>query len=576
MFKDKTSLGVPVDKDPLSDFRKFLFVVWKHLNLPDPTPVQYDIARHIQHGDKRIIVEAFRGVGKSWITSAYVVWLLYMNPQLNILVVSASKTRADDFTTFTLRLIREMDILSHLIPREDQRQSKISFDVAPAAASHAPSVKSVGITGQLAGSRADVLIADDIEVPNNSMTQGMRDRLSEAVKEFDAILKPDGRIIYLGTPQNQESLYNKLPERGYNVRIWPARYPNEDQMISMGNKLAPLIQKKGEDDPDIVGQPTDPDRFTDFDLLEREASYGRSGFALQFMLDTRLSDAERYPLKVSDLILMDIPSQEAPEKVVWASGEQYVLQEIPNVAFTGDNFHKPMFMSEGFAEYTGSVMSIDPSGRGKDETGYAVVKMLNGFLYVRRCGGVAGGYSEEALKKLSLIAQEEQVNEIIIESNFGDGMFNQLLTPIISKIHPVTLSEVRHNTQKERRIIDVLEPVMNQHKLIIDKKVIKQDYESCQHLPPEMALRYQLVYQMTRLTAERGALSNDDRLDALAMAVQYWVDAMAQDAERQINTRREERLMAEVNRMKDMSSLGLAVMSGHNAKDNNSNSLKWN
>ena len=577
MFKDTTSLGVPVNKDPLSDFRKFLFVVWKHLNLPDPTPVQYDIARHIQHGDKRIIVEAFRGVGKSWITSAYVVWLLYMNPQLNILVVSASKTRADDFTTFTLRLIREMDILSHLIPREDQRQSKISFDVAPASASHAPSVKSVGITGQLAGSRADVLIADDIEVPNNSMTQGMRDRLSEAVKEFDAILKPDGRIIYLGTPQNQESLYNKLPERGYNVRIWPARYPNEDQLVSMGNKLAPLIQKKGEDNPDIVGQPTDPDRFTDFDLLEREASYGRSGFALQFMLDTRLSDAERYPLKVSDLVLMDVPSQEAPEKVVWASGEQYVLQEIPNVAFTGDNFHKPMFMSEGFAEYTGSVMSIDPSGRGKDETGYAVVKMLNGFLYVRRCGGVAGGYSEEALKKLSLIAQEEQVNEIIIESNFGDGMFNQLLTPIISKIHPVTLSEVRHNTQKERRIIDVLEPVMNQHKLIIDKKVIKQDYESCQHLPPEMALRYQLVYQMTRLTAERGALSNDDRLDALAMAVQYWVDAMAQDAERQINTRREERLMAEVNRMKDMSSLGLAVMSGHNAKDNNnSNSLKWN
>lgn len=577
MFKDTTSLGVPVNKDPLSDFRKFLFVVWKHLNLPDPTPVQYDIARHIQHGDKRIIVEAFRGVGKSWITSAYVVWLLYMNPQLNILVVSASKTRADDFTTFTLRLIREMDILSHLIPREDQRQSKISFDVAPASASHAPSVKSVGITGQLAGSRADVLIADDIEVPNNSMTQGMRDRLSEAVKEFDAILKPDGRIIYLGTPQNQESLYNKLPERGYNVRIWPARYPNEDQLVSMGNKLAPLIQKKGEDNPDIVGQPTDPDRFTDFDLLEREASYGRSGFALQFMLDTRLSDAERYPLKVSDLVLMDVPSQEAPEKVVWASGEQYVLQEIPNVAFTGDNFHKPMFMSEGFAEYTGSVMSIDPSGRGKDETGYAVVKMLNGFLYVRRCGGVAGGYSEEALKKLSLIAQEEQVNEIIIESNFGDGMFNQLLTPIISKIHPVTLSEVRHNTQKERRIIDVLEPVMNQHKLIIDKKVIKQDYESCQHLPPEMALRYQLVYQMTRLTAERGALSNDDRLDALAMAVQYWVDAMAQDAERQINTRREERLMAEVNRMKDMSSLGLAVMSGHNAKDNNNNnSLKWN
>ena len=573
MFTDRTSLGVPTDQDPLSDFRKFLFVCWQHLNLPDPTPVQYDIAKHIQNGEKRIIVEAFRGVGKSWITSAYVVWLLYMNPQLNILVVSASKTRADDFTTFTLRLINEMPILQHLIPHSDQRQSKISFDVGPANASHAPSVKSVGVTGQLAGSRADVLIADDIEVPNNSATQGMRDKLSEAVKEFDAILKPNGRIIYLGTPQNQESLYNKLPDRGYKVRIWPARYPNEDQLVSLGDKLAPKVRRELDDDPELVGKSTDPNRFNDYDLAEREASYGRSGFALQFMLDTRLSDAERYPLKVSDLVVMDIPTEEAPEKVVWASGEQYVVQELPNVAFNGDHYHKPMYISDQFVEYSGSVMSIDPSGRGKDETGYAVVKMLNGYLYVRRCGGVAGGYSEEALQKLSLIAKEEQVNEIIVESNFGDGMFNQLITPVLSKIHPVTLSEVRHNTQKEKRIIDVLEPVMNQHKLVIDKKVIKQDYESTQHLPPEQSLRYQLMYQLTRVTAERGALSNDDRLDSLAMAVQYWVDAMAQDADRQINTRREEMLMDEINKVRRSADMGLAVITGHLGGD--TSNMKW-
>ena len=574
MFTSTTSLGVPIKQDPLSDFRKFLFVCWQHLNLPDPTPVQYDIAKHIQNGDKRIIVEAFRGVGKSWITSAYVVWLLYMNPQLNILVVSASKNRADDFTTFTLRLINEMPVLQHLIPRTDQRQSKISFDVGLAAASHAPSVKSVGVTGQLAGSRADVLIADDIEVPNNSATQGMRDKLSEAVKEFDAILKPDGRIIYLGTPQNQESLYNKLPDRGYSVRIWPARYPNEDQLVSLGNKLAPKIKKEIADDAELLGKSTDPQRFTDYDLAEREASYGRSGFALQFMLDTRLSDAERYPLKVSDLVVMDIPTSEAPDKVVWASGEQYVVQELPNVAFNGDYYHKPMHISEQFEEYSGSVMSIDPSGRGKDETGYAVVKMLNGFLYVRRCGGVDGGYSEEALQKLAMIAKEENVNEIIVESNFGDGMFNQLMTPILTKIHPVTLSEVRHNTQKEKRIIDVLEPVMNQHKLVVDKKLIKQDYESTQHLPPESSLRYQLMYQMTRLTAERGALSNDDRLDSLAMAVQYWVDAMAQDAEQRIGARREEVLRNEVDKVLQSASMGLAVITGHIA-DGTGKGMKW-
>ena len=71
----------------------------------------------------------------------------------------------------------------------------------------------------------------------------MRDKLSEAVKKFDAILKPDGRIIYLGTPQNKESLYNKLPDRGYRVSICPARYPNEDQSIRYGSKLALLIDR---------------------------------------------------------------------------------------------------------------------------------------------------------------------------------------------------------------------------------------------------------------------------------------------------------------------------------------------
>jgi hypothetical protein len=576
MFKATTSLGIPRAKDPLSDFRKFLFVIWKHLNLPDPTPVQYDIAYNLQHGDKRMIIEAFRGVGKSWVTSAYVVWLLYMNPQLNILVVSASKSCSDDFTTFTLRLITEIEVLAHLRSKTDQRQSKISFDVAPAAASHAPSVKSVGISGQLAGSRADVIVADDIEVPNNSMTQGMRDKLSEAVKEFDAILKPEGRIIYLGTPQNQESLYNKLPDRGYKVSIWPARYPNPEQMVGYGSKLTPLISNVLAIDATIVGEPTDPNRFSDFDLLERKASYGRSGFALQYMLDTRLSDAERYPLKVSCLIIMDLPTQEAPEKVSWSSDSQYIVEELPNVAFNGDHYHKPMFMSSEFVEYTGSVMSIDPSERGKDETGYAVVKMLNGYLYVRRCGGIAGGYSEEASQKLAVIAKEEQVNEIIVESNFGDGMFNQLFMPVLNKVHSVTMSEVRHNTQKERRIIDVLEPVMNQHRLVMDKKVIQKDFDSCQHLPPEQALRYQLMYQLTRLTADRGALTDDDRLDALAMACQYWADDMAQDVEQRMGVRKEEMMVAELDKLRAAASMGYAVITGHQSeKTSTASNLKW-
>ena len=162
--------------EKLQDFRYFLIVTWRHLKLPDPTPVQLDIAEYLQHGERRKILQGFRGVGKSWITSTYVVWKLRIDPQLKFLVVSASKNRADDFTTFTMRLINEMPVLAPLIPQEHQRNSKISFDVAPATASHSPSVTSRGVLSQMAGSRADEIIADDVEVPNNSYTQPMRDK----------------------------------------------------------------------------------------------------------------------------------------------------------------------------------------------------------------------------------------------------------------------------------------------------------------------------------------------------------------------------------------------------------------
>ena len=519
----------------LKDFRNFLFICWKHLNLPDPTPVQYDIAAFLQNKPKRGVIEAFRGVGKSYITSAFVCHTLLLDPELKVLVVSASKVRSDDFSTFTQRLINEIPILQHLRSREGQRQSKVAFDVGPALASHSPSVKSVGITGQLAGSRADLIVADDVEVPNNSMTQAMRDKLSEAVKEFDAILKPEGSIVYLGTPQTEMSLYETLPERGYEVRIWPSRIPTDNQRLRYSNKLAPFISEKSEP----VGTPTDPLRFDDEDLTERELSYGRSGFNLQFQLDTSLSDADRYPLKLSDLIIMSLDGEKAPEKPVWSRDPENKLTDLPNVGLPGDGYYSPQTKLGDWIEYTGSVLSVDPSGRGKDETGYAVVKMLNGILYVTECGGLQGGYKQDNLESLSVIARRNKVNLVLIESNFGDGMFMELWKPILSKIYNVRMEEVRSNIQKEKRIIDTLEPVMNQHRLVIDPQVIEKDLQTVQNYPSESQAKYMLFHQLTRITKDKGALIHDDRLDALQMAVGYWVEQMATDADKEVKVRKE-------------------------------------
>lgn len=506
------------------DFRVFCHMVWKHLNLPKPTEIQNDIAKYLQTGPRRCIVEAFRGVGKSWLTSAFVVWLLWNDPQTKILVVSASKDRADQFSTFVKRIISELPIVQHLKPQGDQRDSMVSFDVGPAHADHSPSVKSVGINGQMAGSRANVIVADDVEVPNNSLTQIMRDRLSERVKEFDAILKPGGRIIYLGTPQTEMSLYNELPERGYQVRVWPALYPTPEQVNSYKGRLAPYILGKLLKDPDRAGTTTDPMRFSDEDLMERRVSYGRGGFALQFMLDTALSDADKYPLKLADLITMALSPDMAPVKLAWASSPELRHQDLPSVGMAGDAFYRPMWRSEDMHDYGGAVMAIDPSGRGKDETGYAVVKNLFANLYLTAAGGLHGGYKEENLEKLAHIAKAHKVKEIVVESNFGDGMFAQLLRPVLGRIYPCLVTEVRSTGQKELRIIDTLEPVLASHRLVVDPKVVEEDYKTSKDDP-----KYGLFYQLTRITKDRNSLAHDDRLDALAMAVAYWVEAMSRD-----------------------------------------------
>jgi len=535
----------PFHRKIRKDFRTFLYYVHKHLGMEDPTPLQLDIAYCLQYGSKRFVIEAFRGVGKSHITAAYVVWRLLRDAQAKILVVSASKDRADAFSTFTQRLIWEMEGLEYLIPTPEQRQSKISFDVKPAKADQSASVKSVGITGQLTGSRADLIIADDIEVLNNAFTQAARDKLAEAIKEFDAILKPlpESRIVFLGTPQTEDSLYTKLPDRGFEIRVWPARYPSKDLKEVYGGTLAPYVENL-----DIKeGEPTDPKRFNNDDLVEREASYGKAGFAMQFMLSTQLSDMERFPLKVRDLVVMPIDLESAPLRLQWGPLEDRAHKEIPNVAMRGDQMYPPMNVGDITGEYTGTVLAIDPSGRGADETGYSVVKMINGYLYVPACGGLPGGYDDTTLMELAQLAKKYKVNEVVVESNFGDGMFTSMIKPVLSKVHPCKVEEVRHSKQKEVRIIDTLEPVMMNHKLVIDPKVIEEDYRTTQKYEQVVRQSKMLIYQMTRITQERGCLRHDDRLDALAIGVGYWVEQMARDEETGENMYKEEMLDQELN-----------------------------
>lgn len=544
-----------IPKELQEDFRKFLFVVWMHLRLPPPTKRQYEMAYWLQHGPKRAVLQAFRGIGKSWITAAFVLWLLCKNPNLNIMVVSASKQRAENTTVFMRRLIDEMEMLQFLRPKSGQRDSKSGFDVGPAMASQTPSVVSLGITSQLTGNRADIIIPDDIEVANNSDTQLKRAKLSEQIKEFDAILKPlnTSRIIYLGTPQSEDSVYSELAGRGFTIRIWPAEYPDAATRVrpNYGERLAFELVREVEQDETLVGKTTEPARFTDVDLMERKQSYGAAGYSLQFLLDTSLSDADKHPLKMSDLLVMPLDHKEAPERLIWAATPERCVPDVPNVGLSGDRIYSPVVPQGAvYSKYTGVVMSIDPSGRGKDETAYAVVAFLNGMLFLLDAGAVEG-FDPESLETLAKVAQRYNVTAVITETNYGGGMFTQLFQPVLHQRHKCVIEEIVHSRQKELRIIDTLEPITAQHRLVVDQSLITRDYSSTASRPAEEQQLYRLFYQYTRITRERGSLAHDDRLDAFAMAVGYWVANLGLSPDASVERAKQERLEKELEDFMD-------------------------
>ena len=523
------------------DFKLFLQALWAELGLPSPTRAQYAIADYLQNGPKRLQVQAFRGVGKSWITGAFVLWTLFNDPERKVMIISASKERADNMSIFLQKLIIDTPWLKHLQPKsDDSRWSRISFDVN-CSPHQAPSVKSVGITGQLTGSRADLMILDDVEVPGNSLTEFMREKLLQLCTEAESILTPksDSRIMYLGTPQTTFTIYRRLAERNYRPMVWPARYPRADKLNKYGEVLAQDILEDIEQGVE-EWTPTD-DRFTDDDLIEREASMGRSNFMLQFQLDTTLSDAQKFPLKMADLIVTSVNPNTAPENIIWCSDPSKVIRDAPTVGLPGDYFYSPMQLVGEWSSYDETICSVDPSGRGTDETAAAFLSQRNGLIYLHEMSAYRDGYSDSTLLDILKRCRTYGVTSLVIETNFGDGIVGELFKKhLINTKQNIDIEEVRANVRKEDRIIDSLEPVLNQHRLIIDRGVIDWDYASNKDSPAEERLLYMLFYQMSRMCREKRAVKHDDRLDCLAQGVKYFTDALSISAQDQIQMRKKE------------------------------------
>lgn len=597
----------PKEAWPLfEEFRNFLVVTWDHLGLPAPTLAQFETANRLQYGadsaeikylmetrretleqvkqflmygkgSREDIIRCFRSMGKSYITAAFVVWLMLRNPRdEKVLVLSASSGKAKQFVSQAKGLIYGMAICAWLLegvreggaPRRDRAEE---FDVQFASNTQSPSMLAKGIDGQITGSRATTIIPDDIEVEGNSRTEAARAVIMNKIRnDLAPIRKTEhgmGDCIFLGTPQTEESIYNPLVEEmGYSCFCIPVRYPSADKVASYTltaqdgsdlNILAPYLRARHDAGELPHGALTDT-RYSEEEVIRLEADKGgRANFMLQYMLDTTLSDAERYPLKQFDLIVMSTNPMKAPLTVQWGrhSDGKNLVKGIQNLGFTGDYLMHPLMVDAEWRNYDGKVLYVDPAGRGKDEFAWAVVGSLGGTLYLMHIGAHKGD-PQEAMRRAALDAVKFDVNVVEIEPNYGQGMAIAVLSPMIREAYKkagiqkaltegnkVRARDVASNPmagcviqeaewsqgQKEVRIIDWLEPVMTTHRLVVSEDILRADAKSAMGQDQ----LYSFLYQLTHITRERGALRHDDRLDAVAGAIAHFMRSMELDAEEQ-------------------------------------------
>lgn len=521
-----------------TEFSDFLYDGIVELMGFNCTVLQLDIADFMQHHPNPYKqVQAQRSQAKTTIAAFYAVFCMIHDPSYRVLIFSAASGMSGEISGWIVQIIMGWDMLECMRPdrQAGDRASTENFDVHHSlkGPEKSPSVACLGIESSMQGRRADLVIADDVESAKNSRTQIQRDKLLSFTRDFSSICQK-GSILYLGTPQSGDSIYNTLPGRSYTVRVWPGRYPVAEELPGYGDMLAPIILAAIEADPSLQngggpshdrGKPTDPELLGEEALTAKEIDQGPAYFQLQHMLCTELSDQMRFPLKIKNCMMFPLSQENAPGKLIWQPIPENNMGRYPQSGVQED-FFRAVLASDEIFDYTHKIMYVDPAGGGQngDETAYVVLYYCNGYIFVMDFGAVPGGYDEAVFSELSAIYERWEVKTAYIEKNFGHGALGAMW----KQTHPsVYIEDDQVHGQKELRICDTLEPLFAKHRIIFNESLVEKDVKLCMKYPTEKRSVYQLFFQLQKITRDKDALIHDDRLDALAGGVKVLMDLMA-------------------------------------------------
>lgn len=164
----------------------------------------YDVWQTPEH---KGLLMAFRHSGKSTLVGIFAAYVLFIEPKTRILVLSAHSVLAGRMVTHIKNIIENHPWCQNMVPKNKKEWASDKITINRPVGIREPSVVCQGIHGNITGMRADLIICDDIEVPNTANTPQKREGLRERLRELDFILSPNGTMIYIGTPHTMDTIY---------------------------------------------------------------------------------------------------------------------------------------------------------------------------------------------------------------------------------------------------------------------------------------------------------------------------------------------------------------------------------
>lgn len=453
-------------RPPETDFAAFVWI-WNNLVSQQTPRVHLRIAHWLRDrvaaGDTRLLLMAFRGCGKSTIVGLFCAWLLARNASVRIIVLAADHALAAKMVGAVRRIIERHPLCAHLVPDGSEVWAADRFGVVRPGAPRDPSMMAQGILGNFTGSRADVIICDDVEVPNTADTDEKRAALRERLSETEFVLTPGGTLLFMGTPHATDSIYRDgegAPLAGY-ARI-----------------AVPLL--------DAAGVSAWPERFDAGSVARLRQRVGPLRFARQMQLSVTTREALRLDpaLLVRYRETLDLREANGAAQL-WLGKRRLVT----GVAWWDPAFGRP--------------------GKGDHSVLAAVFADDQGSMFLQRIAyltvdpSAAPDPATQQCRQVVRLAEELFLPVIFIETN-GIGRFlPDLLRQAAAELGvPLAVREQASSRRKEERILAAFDPVLAARRLHAHETVFATAF------PAEMAA-----------WRPGSAGVKDDALDAVAGAL---------------------------------------------------------